>query len=121
MNNAFINKSIIQTGFVAFAPKRARILALPKPPQFPKLYEKGMVIKMETTLNKLMPGESGKVIKITGEGAVRRRLFDMGITPGAEINVRKYAPLGDPVEINLRGYGLSIRKAEAEAVVVEKI
>ena len=75
---------------------------------------------MSTTLNVLKPGESCVVTRINGVGAVRRRLFDMGITPGAEITVRKVAPLGDPMELNVRGYELSVRKVEAEAVVVER-
>lgn len=73
---------------------------------------------MEKTLEQLKPGESGKVLKVMGEGPVRRRLFDMGITPGTEIFVRKVAPLGDPLEINLRGYELSLRKSEASAIVI---
>jgi Fe2+ transport system protein FeoA len=61
-------------------------------------------------------GEKGVVIAVNGEGAIRRRLFDMGITPGAEIYLRKKAPLGDPLEICLRGYELTLRKAEAAQV-----
>ncbi len=61
-------------------------------------------------------GEKGVVKAVNGEGAIRRRLFDMGITPGAEIFLRKKAPLGDPVEISLRGYELTLRKAEAAHV-----
>ena len=72
------------------------------------------------TLKELRPGQQATVTKVTGEGAVRRRLFDMGITPGALVVMRKLAPLGDPVEITLRGYELSVRKAEAEAVLVEQ-
>lgn len=75
---------------------------------------------METTLNQLAKGESGTVVKINGEGAIRRRLFDMGITPGASVHVRKVAPLGDPMELTVRGYELSVRKAEAVAVVIKK-
>ena len=75
---------------------------------------------MEVTVKSLKRGESGTVKKVVGEGAVRRRLFDMGITPGAVITMRKAAPLGDPIEINVRGYQLSIRKAEADSVIVEK-
>jgi ferrous iron transport protein A len=75
---------------------------------------------MEVSLRKLKPGDSAVVVKITGEGVLRRRLFDMGLTPGAHLTVRKVAPLGDPVELSIRGYELSIRKAEAEAVLVEK-
>lgn len=74
---------------------------------------------MEKRLNELKPGQKCAVLRIEGLGAVRRRLFDMGITPGADIYIRKVAPLGDPVELTLRGYELSVRKAEAEAVIVE--
>ena len=63
--------------------------------------------------------KSGKIVKVTGEGAVRRRLFDMGVTPGAEVYFRKKAPLGDPIEISVRGYELTLRKAEANFVEVE--
>ena len=64
-------------------------------------------------------GERGKVTAVNGEGAIRRRLFDMGITPGAEVYLRKKAPLGDPIEIALRGYELTLRKAEAAHVEIE--
>ena len=67
-------------------------------------------------LSQLEIGEKGVVKVVNGEGAVRRRLFDMGITPGAEIYLRKKAPLGDPIEISLRGYELTLRKAEAAHV-----
>ena len=67
-------------------------------------------------LSQLEIGERGTVQAVHGEGAVRRRLFDMGITPGAEIYLRKKAPLGDPIEIALRGYELTLRKAEAAHV-----
>ena len=67
-------------------------------------------------LSQLSVGEKGKVLAVRGEGAVRRRLFDMGITPGAEIYLRKKAPLGDPMEISLRGYELTLRKSEASQV-----
>ncbi len=67
-------------------------------------------------LSQFAIGEKGVVAVVHGEGAVRRRLFDMGITPGAEIYLRKKAPLGDPVEISLRGYELTLRKAEAAHV-----
>ena len=70
-------------------------------------------------LKDLKPGESSKVVKLHGEGAVKRRIMDMGITKGTEIFVRKTAPLGDPIELTLRGYELSIRKSEAECVEVE--
>ena len=72
------------------------------------------------TLNLLQPGESGVTLSVTGEGPVRRRLFDMGITPGAQITLRKVAPLGDPIEVTVRGYELSLRKTEAEAVVIRR-
>ena len=63
-------------------------------------------------------GETVSVVKLTGEGALKRRIMDMGITKGTEIYVRKVAPLGDPVEVNVRGYELSIRKSEAENIQV---
>ena len=71
------------------------------------------------SLKNLKSGESSKVVKLHGEGAVKRRIMDMGITKGTEIFVRKTAPLGDPIELTLRGYELSIRKSEAECVEVE--
>ena len=74
---------------------------------------------MEKKLNEFKPGEGGVVRRIEGEGRIRRRLFDMGVTPGAAVTLRKFAPLGDPVEVNLRGYELSLRKAEAACVVME--
>ncbi|WP_173385218.1 ferrous iron transport protein A [Ruminococcus flavefaciens] len=64
-------------------------------------------------------GETAKVVKLHGEGAVKRRIMDMGITKGVEVFVRKVAPLGDPVEIKVRGYELSIRKADAELIEVK--
>ncbi len=70
-------------------------------------------------LSQLAIGEKSKVLAVRGEGAIRRRLFDMGITPGAEIYLRKKAPLGDPIEISLRGYELTLRKAEAAHVEME--
>ncbi len=74
-----------------------------------------------TTLDKLIPGESGRIQKLTGRGAVRRRLVDMGLTSGAEIEMVKVSPLGDPVEYRLRGYHLSLRRSEAETIVVEMV
>jgi ferrous iron transport protein A len=71
------------------------------------------------TLRQVKVGETVKVTKLTGEGAVKRRIMDMGITKGVEIYVRKVAPLGDPVEVTVRGYELSLRKADAEMVEVE--
>ncbi len=69
-------------------------------------------------LSELSIGEKAIVTAVNGEGAVRRRLFDMGITPGAEVYLRKKAPLGDPIEIALRGYELTLRKAEAAHVEI---
>ncbi|MCH5162218.1 MAG: ferrous iron transport protein A [Clostridiales bacterium] len=74
---------------------------------------------MDKLLSELNIGESGVVAKVAGEGRLRRRLFDMGITPGAAITLRKVAPLGDPMEVNLRGYELTLRRSEAELVTVE--
>ena len=71
------------------------------------------------TLKDLKTGESSKVIKLHGEGAVKRRIMDMGITKGVEVYVRKLAPLGDPIELTVRDYELSIRKADAENIEVE--
>ena len=71
------------------------------------------------TLNKIPCGKTVKVKKLTGEGPVKRRIMDMGITKGTEIKVRKVAPLGDPVEINVRGYELSLRKNDAENIEVD--
>ena len=70
-------------------------------------------------LSQLSIGESATVIAVNGEGAIRRRLFDMGITPGVDVYLRKKAPLGDPIEISLRGYELTLRKAEASLVQVK--
>ena len=71
------------------------------------------------TLRETPIGATVKVVKLHGEGAVKRRIMDMGITKGVEVYVRKVAPLGDPMELNVRGYELSIRKADAEMVEVE--
>ena len=70
------------------------------------------------TLNELKIGEAAKVLRINGEGAVKRRIMDMGITKGTEVTVRKVAPLGDPIELTVRGYELSIRKDEAAKIEV---
>jgi ferrous iron transport protein A len=72
------------------------------------------------TLRDLKVGEAAKVKRIHGEGALKRRIMDMGITKGTEVYVRKVAPLGDPVEITVRSYELSIRKADAELIEVEE-
>lgn len=71
------------------------------------------------TLSEVKVGETTKVLKLHGEGPVKRRIMDMGITKGVEIFVRKVAPLGDPMELNVRGYELSIRKADAQMIEVE--
>ncbi|NLT97213.1 MAG: ferrous iron transport protein A [Christensenellaceae bacterium] len=73
------------------------------------------------TLKEAAIGQSVKVLKLKGEGAVKRRIMDMGITKGTQIKVRKVAPLGDPIEITVRGYELSVRKADAENIIVETI
>ena len=71
------------------------------------------------TLRDAAIGDTVRIVKIHGEGAVKRRIMDMGITKGIEVYVRKVAPLGDPVEVTVRGYELSIRKADAEMIEVE--
>ena len=71
------------------------------------------------TLKQAKIGETVKVVKLHGEGAVKRRIMDMGITKGVEVYIRKVAPLGDPVEVTVRGYELSLRKADAEMVEIE--
>jgi ferrous iron transport protein A len=73
---------------------------------------------MMKTLKEIKVGENCIVVKLHGEGAVKRRIMDMGITKGVEVHVRKVAPLGDPMELNVRGYELSIRKADAEMIEV---
>ena len=72
------------------------------------------------TLKQTKCGETVTVTRLGGEGALKRRIMDMGITKGSEIYVRKVAPLGDPVEITIRGYELSLRKADAESILVEE-
>ena len=71
------------------------------------------------TLKDIKIGKSARVVKLHGEGALRRRIMDMGITRGTEVFVRKVAPLGDPLELSVRGYELSLRKADAELIEVE--
>ncbi len=71
------------------------------------------------TLKDVKVGETVRVVKLHGEGAVKRRIMDMGITRGVEVYVRKVAPLGDPVEVNVRGYELSLRRADSEMIEVE--
>lgn len=74
---------------------------------------------MQKPLSELKVGESGKVLSVEGEKKIRRRLFDMGVTPGTEVYLRKKAPLGDPIEIAIRGYELTLRNAEAACIMVE--
>lgn len=71
------------------------------------------------TLKEVKPGATVKVVKISGEGAIKRRIMEMGLTKGIEVFIRKVAPLGDPVEVTVRDYELSVRKADAELVEVE--
>ena len=71
------------------------------------------------TLNDIPVGATTRIVRLHGEGAVKRRIMDMGITKGAEVSVRKVAPLGDPIELKVRGYELSIRKGEAVLIEVE--
>lgn len=73
---------------------------------------------MDKTLEQLKPGDSGIIKSIKGIGKVRRRLMEMGITKGTEVNVEKVAPLGDPIEIKVKGYNLSLRKSEAKDIIV---
>ena len=70
-------------------------------------------------LSEFSIGEQGIIVKVDGDGKIRRRLFDMGVTPGAQVYLRKKAPLGDPIEVTIRGYELSLRKIEAESVSVK--
>ncbi|MCC8127436.1 MAG: ferrous iron transport protein A [Clostridiales bacterium] len=71
------------------------------------------------TLKEAAVGETVKVVKLTGDGPVKRRIMDMGLTKGQSVFVRKVAPLGDPIQVTVRGYELSVRKADAEMVLVE--
>ena len=70
------------------------------------------------TLNEIKPGQTATIARLTGDGAVKRRIMDMGLTKGAEVTIRRIAPLGDPIELTVRGYELSIRKDEAAAIEV---
>ncbi|SHH70065.1 FeoA family protein [Clostridium grantii] len=74
---------------------------------------------MERTLEQLKPGDRGIIKSIGGLGKVRRRLMEMGVTKGTEVNIEKVAPLGDPIEIKVKGYNLSLRKSEASQIVIE--
>lgn len=74
---------------------------------------------MIRTLKDLAPGASGKVVMVKGKGAIKRRFMDMGVIKGTEINVEKVAPLGDPIEIKIKGYSLTLRKEDAQNIVIE--
>ena len=76
-------------------------------------------IHMIKTLNQLLPGEMGVVIKITGSGPVKRRLVDMGLVAGSQVQVSKFAPLGDPMEIKVKNFNLSLRRSEAILIEIE--
>lgn len=80
-----------------------------------------MNLEQSITLRDISVGERARVVKLSGEGALKRHIMDMGVTKGVEVFVRKVAPLGDPLEVSVRGYELSLRKSEAESVLVERI
>lgn len=71
------------------------------------------------TLNEMRVGENTKIVRLHGEGAIKRRMMDMGLTKGTEVYIRKVAPLGDPIELTVRGYELSVRKEDAKQIEVE--
>lgn len=75
---------------------------------------------MPRTLNDLRPGQDSVIVALKGRGAIKRRLVDMGLTPGVRVYVRKVAPLGDPIEINLRGFEMSLRREDAKKILVEE-
>ncbi|MDD2585859.1 MAG: FeoA family protein [Syntrophomonadaceae bacterium] len=76
---------------------------------------------MVKTLIELKPGEKARVKRVTAQGTIRRRIVDMGLVPGTEIEMERYAPLGDPVELKLNDYHLSLRKAEADTIILESL
>lgn len=80
----------------------------------------GEFLKNEITLDNLEIGKGGTITKVGGEGALRRRLLDMGLTPKTKVSVRKTAPMGDPIELTLRGYELTIRKEDAKEITIVK-
>ena len=84
-----------------------------------KTEEKEIKVDDVVTLDKVEIGTSGKISSISGDGRIRRRIFDMGLTPGTEVYLRKRAPLGDPLEITIRGYELTLRKNEAQWVIIQ--
>lgn len=75
----------------------------------------------ELPLSKLKKGQKGIVVRVGGKGAVKRRMMDMGLVPGSEIRVVRIAPFGDPIEFNVKGYSLSLRKSEAKDIIVGKV
>jgi ferrous iron transport protein A len=76
---------------------------------------------MANLLSELLPGQSGRVLKIIGQGPIKRRIFDIGIVPGILLQVQKFAPLGDPMEIKVKAFNLSLRKQEAAFIQVELV
>lgn len=76
-------------------------------------------MKRKTTLSQLVPSESAVVLRVVGSGPIQRRIIDMGMVPGAKVTVQKFAPLGDPMEIKVKGFNLSLRKEEAAKIEVE--
>lgn len=74
-----------------------------------------------TTLDDLSTGNSGVILSVGGQGALRRRLLDMGLTPNTKVLIRKVAPFGDPIELNLRGYALSIRREDARNIIIKEV
>ena len=73
------------------------------------------------TLSEMAPGSKGRILKVGGRGIVKRRIVDMGVVPGVEIEVERYAPLGDPIEIKVKGYHLSLRKDDASYITIEPL
>ena len=88
-------------------------------PLYHKIIKRTYKLKAHDEKNEAGIGDTVKVVKLHGEGAVKRRIMDMGLTKGVDVSVRKVAPLGDPIEITVRGYELSLRKADAEMIEVE--
>jgi len=76
---------------------------------------------MTTTLNEMTPGKKGRILKIAGRGMIKKRIIDMGMVPGTEVEMERYAPLGDPIEIKVKGYHLSLRKEDASLILIELI
>jgi ferrous iron transport protein A len=83
------------------------------------IFRKEEILMVIRALSDLRPGERGTIAKVGGKGAVHRRILDMGVVPGAEVEVLRVAPLGDPVEVKIKGYNLSLRKGEAKEIEVE--